>query len=450
MLKKRLFTACVALLFLACGGGGDPTQLASSDSLVPSALIAKAASAHTTLLAGAFSVVNTDTAGRQDFRGIGALANGGYTVGWSSGSANFIQRYDSVGIKSGSETFVAGTGTMAVLTTGDVVHACCGARFGPGDNAFLIGQPGHTAITAARFDANGNFLQQIEVVSIDQAINPSAPTFFMFFVEVKVVALADGGFVVGWVLVSPGKTAISDTLFTQRYDSQGQPVGGTVQVSPRISTPDGTTISYSLAADAQGGYTVSIAQPDFATPPNMSASVFHYDVNGTATQVVPLRPGAVFVLPLEGDRYVFFTSDSSGSFRQMLDSDGNPAGDPVPVSVLPFDARELADGSFVVFWNTAGNITAQRFDSTGTPLNDPIAIQTGGGVPGIAALADGGLALAWSAASTAGQLDVFTQQFIEVIGNGHAALRVKRKACLESAKGLVGQARKTFMDACLG
>jgi hypothetical protein len=449
-MPKTFFAACVALLLLACGGGGDPTQLASSESLVPSALrTTKGVSPHSSLVAGAVSVVNTATAGQQDFRGIGALADGGYAVGWSSGSANFVQRYDSFGMKSGSETFVPGTGTMAVLTTGDVVHACCGARFGPGDNAFLIGQPGHTAVTAARFDANGNFLQRIEVVSIDQSLNPSAPTFFMFFAEVKVVALADGGFVVGWILVSPGKVGISDTLFTQRYDSQGQAVGGSVQVAPRISTPDGT-ILYNLAADAQGGYTVTIVQPDFATPPTMSASVFHYDVNGTGTQIVAPRPGPVFVRPLEGDRYVLFTSDSSGTFRQLLDSDGNPAGDPSPIPAVPFDARELPGGSFVVFWNTDGNITAQSLDGTGTPLGDLLAIQTGGSVPGIAALADGGFALAWSAPSTAGDLDVFTQRFVEVVDNDHAALRAKRKACLESAKGLVGQARKTFMDACLG
>jgi hypothetical protein len=444
---KTFFAACVALVLVGCGGG-DSMELASSESAPANALKANVLSvAATALVPGEVSVVNTTTAGNQEVRSIGALADGGYVVGWTSGSANFIQRYDSAGLKSGTETFVPGTGTMAILTTGDVVEVCCGVRLQPGDNAFLIGQPGHTALTAARFDANGNFLQRIEVAALDQAINPFGPSFFAFFAEAKVVALADGGFVVGWVLVSPGRIGISNTVFTQRYDSQGQPVGDRVMVGPSVNAPTGATLTFSLVADAEGGYTVTIVAPDFALPPNTVTSVFHYDVNGTAQQVVAPRAGAVLVLPLEGDRYVLFTSDASGSFRQFLDSAGNPVGDPTPVPTMPFDARELADGSFVVFWMTSGIVFFQRFDSDGAPLSDFLTVTTHAVGPQVVALEDGGFALAWSGPSGAGDQDVFTLRFVE--DNAHAALRAKRKACLASAKGMVGQERKAFMDACL-
>jgi hypothetical protein len=49
----------------------------------------------------------------------------------------------------------------------------------------------------------------------------------------------------------------------------------------------------------------------------------------------------------------------------------------------------------------------------------------------------------------AGDLDVFTQRFIEVLTPDQAALRAKRKACLAGAKGMGGQERKAFMGACL-
>jgi hypothetical protein len=157
----------------------------------------------------------------------------------------------------------------------------------------------------------------------------------------------------------------------------------------------------------------------------------------------------VLLLPLEGDRFALFTSDSSGSFRRFLDSAGNPVGDPTPIASMPFDAKELADGSFVVFWNTGGTITAQRFDSAGSAIGNVFVLSAGGSEPGIAALENGGFADAWSAASAASDLDVFTQRFIEVLSPDQAALRAKRKACLTAAKGMVGRERKAFMTSCL-
>jgi len=110
---------------------------------------------------------------------------------------------------------------------------------------------------------------------------------------------------------------------------------------------------------------------------------------------------------------------------------------------MPFDVRELADGSYILFWRTGLALTAQRFAANGSAMGDLLTPQAPlGTVPEVAVLADVGFALAWSAIGTAADTDVFTQRFIEV-------LSTRKKACLESAKGLRGHERKAFMAACL-
>jgi hypothetical protein len=162
-----------------------------------------------------------------------------------------------------------------------------------------------------------------------------------------------------------------------------------------------------------------------------------------ATQIVTPGSASVFLLPLEAG-YVLFTADASGSSRQLLDSQGNPVDQPTQLPFIPFDGRELADGSYVVFWRVSGSfaIQAQRFAASGAPLGDVLVLQTDGAIPEVAALVDVGFALAWSDVGTAADTDVFTQRFTEVLSD-------RKKACLQDARGLRGQERKAFMNACL-
>jgi hypothetical protein len=129
----------------------------------------------------------------------------------------------------------------------------------------------------------------------------------------------------------------------------------------------------------------------------------------------------------------------------MLDAQGNPIGSPAPIASMPSQVRELADGTYVVFWESGGSITAQRYAPDGSPMGELIAIGISGVTPQIAGLADVGFALAWSAPGAGADLDVFTQRFGE-------QLTSQRKACLNSAKaqGLRGLERKAFMTGCMG
>ena len=447
---KNLFALSVLLVLAACGGGGgDSLGMASSGPVEAAALKADAAPPPTTtLVPGDVLLVNTTTAGNQGAVRIGATADGGYTVAWLSGTSQFIQHYDRKGLKSGGETLVSGTGAVAVLADGGVVQACCGEPIVPGTE-FQRGQAGRTDLTATRFDPGGNFVQQIQVAFIDQPPNPLF--LYRFFADVKVLGLPDGGFVVGWVVASPSRIGVTHTLYVRRYDSQGEPVTGPAIGFSALGPP---YISYSLAADAQGGFTVTVVVPRiFQQSPESPltytplTSVFHFDAANTETRIIAERAGGVLLLPLEGDRYVLFTSDASGSFRQFLDSAGNAVGDPTPIPGMPFDAIELADGSFVVFWNVSGYIMAQRFDSDGAAAGDLLTVTSHALGPVVTALVDGGFALAWSGPNAGGDTDVFTVSYTDI--NEHAALRLKRKACLANARGMVGQERKAFMDACL-
>jgi hypothetical protein len=460
-MKKLIFAAVMVLGLVACGGGGGSGPATSSAPLAVDALAAKPLPPpDPTLVGQGISLVNTTTAGNQLFRSIGALTDGGYTVAWVSENATlFIQRYDAAGNKVGGEIavplFVAGTcgptcdasttaaaiteGGLAVLSDGSVVVAYSATRAVPSSLS------SKRAVYIQRFDATGaQVLPETEVVSSVEVLHSRSDSYL----QVKVEALADGGFVVGWANVSPSSVGIfGHAIFTRRYDSAAQPVGDPVLVKSFTAFPGGEL--YRLAADAQGGYTVYVFERTIEPPFATQNWTFHFDANGTVAQIgVPTFFDAL-LLPLEGDRFLLFTGSTSGPVRQFLDGSGVPVGDPIPIPSVPLDAQELADGSFVVFWNLSGNLIAQRFDSSGAPMGNLLTISTHVGLMGVAALADTGFAVGWSGPSGAGDLDVFTESFIEVLSPTQAELRAKRKACLASAKGITGQERKAFMDACM-
>jgi hypothetical protein len=425
-MKKLIVAICVALGLVACGGGGSGSSDATSSTLALAvALKAKPVVTEPTLVGQEISLVNTTTAGDQVFGTIGALSDSGYTVAWVSGTSTLFQRYDRAGAKVGGEISMPFVGETAVLTGGDCVVV------------YLTSGPQGPDISFSRFDASGVLVAQGLAASTADYARPFLPGNFGYF---HVSSLADGGFVVGWTV--DYRSAQSET-FVRRYDSQAAPAGSNILVSQFTGNTD-----FQLAADAEGGYSATLFYA--GNRENDVLRIVHIDANGTMTTIVPPHLGDALLLPLEGDAYVLFALDSSGSpFRQFLDSAGNPVGDPVPIPALPFEAKELVDGSFIVFWMIGGSITAQRFDSAGAPMGDLLTLGSNGVAPGMVALADGGFASAWSAPGAAGDLDVFTQRFIEVLSPDQAALRAKRKACLANAKGMIGRERKAFMDACM-
>jgi hypothetical protein len=438
----KIFSAAfAALVLVSCGGGADST-LSASASREP--LQAKMVSPGHTLFAEQVSVVNTTTTGNQVLRSIGATSDGGYVVAWiSSGSTLYIQAYDSSGAKTGAETPIPldvqaptqnaaveaiEASSVAVLNDGTVVVAYRVSRNTDQPDGTVLTK---TGVYIQRFDANGiQLMGETEVASREEVVHSRSP----FINQLTTAALSDGGFVVGWAVATfSAQFGSISTLALRRFDSQGQPVGSPVEVGQFPA------LTYRIVADAHGGFTLSASQLDnfFST----EVWAFHYDANQIARQIVAPRFGAALLLPLEGG-YVLFASGSAGPTAQMLDNQGNPIGTPTTIPSMPVAARELADGSYVAIWPAGGSFAAQRFAADGTPMGEPLAIASNAAVLEMVALADTGFAAAWSAASGNGDTDVYTQRFIEASSD-------RKKACLNSAKGLKGRERKDFINACL-
>lgn len=456
-MKNIILAAFVCLGLVACGGGGTPDPasselLSAKPTTTPSTARQKDAAA--TLVAQEISRVNTTTAGQQSLRSIGALPDGGYIVAWiSNNDALYVQRYDSSGRKAGAETliplatqtgedlpFILTNSSMAVLADGGVVVAYTAHTNTIQPNGTVLT---HTGIYIQRFDASGaQILAETELASLSQVVHRRSPGLG----GARALALADGGFVVGWTYFDWNSVAgVRNTFYNQRFDSQNQPVTGPVV----IGQPGAIFSTYSFSADPRGGYILSYFEIDPNNFPRDLVTVTHYDASQASKVIVQPTPSPVLLLPLEGDRYVLYATNAGGAYRQFLDSEGNPVGEPTPVSAMPQAARELVDGSYVIFWLAQGNFSAQRFDSAGAPMGDLLPIQTGDAVPRVIALADGGFAMAWSIETVSSDLDVYTQRFIEVLDNDQAARRAKRKACLNDAKGMTGHDRKAFMESCL-
>jgi hypothetical protein len=425
---KNIILACIVFVLSACGGGAGDESLSTA--------LARKAPRDRTLAPEQVSLVNTTTAGQQVLRSIGATPDGGYTVAWvSNDSPLYLQHYDSAGQKLGGETLVSLNPNQLVITAGSVladggvVVAYFAQRSSLEPDGLVHARSG---IFIQRFDADGVQVQaETEVASRPGVLDFTAPLLG----NQQTAALQDGGFVVAWTLFQFGSTATTTaTLSFQRYDSQGQPVGGTVTVGSFLA------LGYQLTADAHGGFTFTLFHLDNTFN---RVSIIHYDANQVARQLAVPMTSSALALPLEG-RYVLFASDATGAWQQMLDSAGDPAGPQTPISAVPDLATELADGTYMVFWVAIGSVTAQRYDASGAPMGDLMTINIGESEPRVAALLDGGFALAWTAVTSPGDLDVYTQRFVELFNNN-------RKACLDDAKeqGLRGHDRKAFMRTCL-
>jgi len=406
------------------------------------------------------SQVNTTTQGDQVLRSLGAVDEDGYTVAWLSGNDGiFMQRYDSAGSKVGGETQLQldirdvsasvraealSLSSVAVLRDGSVVVAYPVAR--PADPPVPNSYALKGGIYFQRFDSTGaQVLAETEVFSRTFVPNYRPPGLG----NVKAIALADGGFAIGWAATQPSSIGIGTAFSVRRHDGAGQAEGAPVGVGvPSINSPAEST--YALRPDAFGGYAVLTSQQRKDHTPLLSLTYFD---TGNAPQPVPLPDGTTdaLLLPLEGGRFVLFGQGNAGAYRQFLDSGANPVGAPTPLSALPLAAQELADASYATFTAVALGVSAQRFSSEGVATGESALIAAQGSPVSVAALADSGFAAAWTAAGALADQDVFAQRFTVSADPVHAGAKARRKACKASAvgQGLKGKARKQFMDGCL-
>jgi hypothetical protein len=186
--------------------------------------------------------VNTYTTGNQRNPSVTALSDGGWVLAWQSpgkdGSADGViqQRYDVNGSAIGGETIV-NTHTTDSKSEPSIVGLAGGgwvatwtSRYQDTSDSFAVYQQ--------RYDAAG--AQEGSEIRVNSQTGAT---------QSAVTALADGGWVVAWTSADVAGTGV----LQQRYDEDGETVGGETQVNTYTT---GNQSDASIAALSDGGWVV--------------------------------------------------------------------------------------------------------------------------------------------------------------------------------------------------
>lgn len=440
------FLASVLLAGLAaCGGGGSDANMnadtmASPSPIAPELQEAKRV-ARPGMTAQPAAVVNTTTAGHQLLQSMLALSDGGYAVTWQSGTDSFFQRFDAFGARLGNESplsdLPANTGRSSVNVYADI-------RFVSSSPTSYVESSGiYLRLSDATGAPVGGELSVAVIIEnrVSQDVrNLTSPTTLM---------LDDGGFVVAWTLTSTSYTGTVREFQLQRFDAQGQPVGPILGIGR--GAPD-ENASFTLMPVPGAGYVVALRK-SFQGRPYLAYSISTGGQIGVSSDPQADLPAAdTQLLALSDGRFALWSRNSSGPYLQFFDSQGVAVGSPMPVASLPHGTVALDDGGYVVFADPAGSafLSGQRFDGAGRPVGAAFQAEAGSAAAQYTVLADGALALAWTAPGPQGDNDVWTQLFepADVAGK-KPQLEIKRACQLQArADGLRGSERKSFMMQC--
>ena len=193
-----------------------------------------------------FNIPSYTYASQKTSPSISSYSNGEFVVTWSSRFQGiFAQRFDSAGNKIGAEFQVStnpgskDASYVATLSGGGFVVSW--TSYGQdGDRDGIFGQ---------RFDQSGNKVGgefQVNTYTVMDQWNSS------------IVALADGGFVINWDGYSNFSPSAYIDVFSQRYDSSGQKIGGNLIVNTTINgaqfqVSNGAIINGNLMLSWQSG-----------------------------------------------------------------------------------------------------------------------------------------------------------------------------------------------------
>ena len=221
--------------------------------------------------------VNTTSAAGQTQPALALTSDGGHVIAWTSqaGADHEVrtQRFDPAGAPIGAETVVSANATGADVATlaggGHVV-------------TWYDAAGGSRHVRAQTFDAAG------QPAGAQLQVDMGAPAAG----DPAVAALPDGGFFVTWAgyPAAGGPSPDGREIFGQRFDGQGERVGGEMQINARSvdnqSAPD-------VAALADGSVVVTwTAAPNVAAP-GLPTDVFlqRLDANGVPDTSLTLSGG---------------------------------------------------------------------------------------------------------------------------------------------------------------
>lgn len=250
--------------------------------------------------------VNSTIVGAQQFPVVDRSAAGDFVVAWQSefqdgsGTGVFARRFDAAGNALGGEfqvnqystgnqfqpSLAAAAGGEFVVTWSSVGQDGSGLgvyarRFGAGGTP--VGSELHVSTNRTAQDQhdpfvdvsadgqsviawggwNGGTLTDIQARQFDSAGNPLDSTFPVntfkssYQSEPVVGMQSDGGFVVVWHSHDQGGTSVG--VYSQRYDSNGSPLGPETRVNSTIANQ---AFSPSIAVDADDSYVVTWGAAD--------------------------------------------------------------------------------------------------------------------------------------------------------------------------------------------
>lgn len=339
---------------------------------------------------GVSQILATESGLSLDLNQINALATNGITTGvqyetMSAATAHDVPVGRPLGSGIGQSIVALGDGSYAVIYRGSAVA-------GAG-----------SSIYTQHYDVSGNPLGAVKQVSGAALTNESQAT---------VAALADGGYVVVW---SHNGGSSSSAIYAQRFDAQGDAVGGPAQLTtdgPRKYMPGVTGLS-------DGGYLITIYQ-------NAELTFQRYDANGqpvgsrqalspavdlmisvsdegaAITKTVEMTDGRVMIVWGVGQ------SDQRSLAAQIIDATGAKLGAAFFINTQTHILQEppsfaaLSDGRFAVAWVSSDDenaIVVQLFDGQGTKVGAEITVNSSlyaQDPPTITALENGRYVVTWS------------------------------------------------------
>lgn len=311
--------------------------------------------------------VNTYTTSDQTAASVAAFGDGGFVVAWTSpsedGSGNgiFAQRFDSGGVRLGSEF------QMNAYTTGNQTNASVAA--GP-SGTFLIAWSGETP-TAPAAELARRYASDGTPAGGEFQLNAytTGPQGF-----VRVSIAPSGAFVAAWQNTSDGS---GSAVVARRFDSAGTPLGTEFLVNDYTT---GVQSDARIAVDASGRFVVAwysdgadtgsggIAARRFASDGTALGTEFRVNTYTTTQQYQPN-----LAMDAAGDFVVAWSSrngqDGSGNgvFAQRYDSNGATVGTEFQLNTYTTDEQGYyppavamdVDGDFVAVWDSGGTLGPQ-------------------------------------------------------------------------------------------
>ncbi|WP_445500760.1 hypothetical protein [Microvirga sp. G4-2] len=282
--------------------------------------------------------------------------------------------------------------------------------------------------------------------------------------EPTVTALAGGGWVVAWTGIDYNGTGAN--LYQQRYDSQGNPVGGQTGVNVTTAAdqrdsiltalPDGGWLVtwHSRSQDSAGTYGVyqqrfnAAGEPQFLDGTGNPAdrlinTIVAGDQQNPSVTAIPFNEdgsGGGWIVTWEGQHA---TTGSWEVFQQVYAADGTAVGPERQINTSAINSEQnpsvttLADNGWIVTWTSGGYLKQQRYSQAGIPqggeaLVSPMDLV---GTSSTTALADGGWVVTWDVDNQDGWgKAVYQQRFAQNGAALGAAIRVNATTPADQTK----------------